>query len=925
MSLKTKLTFFNLFVFLIGVWSLAWYSTSLLRGEMEQQLGNQQLSTVSMLASNINEGLEDRLGALELIAKAITPAMIAKPSDLQDFLDRRQLLHKLFNNGFFVTRIDGVTIADFPRSAGRLGINYGDRDFIVTVLEGNKSSVGTPIMGKVLHKPVFAMATPVRDDQGKVIAVLSGSIDLGYPNFLGKVTGSKFGETGGYLLVAPKQRLGITGTDQYFSMKTMPEPGVNPLLDRYVSGFEGFGTVIDSRGISILSAAKGVPAAGWILIARIPASEALAPINTMQKRILLATLIFTLAAGLLIWLITWRQLNLQLSPMIAATKMIESASLESERLKPLPIRSQDEIGLLISSFNRLLEILQQRDEYQRALLDNFPFAVWLKDTECRFLAVNEGFIRIFGARNSNDLIGKSDFDVSPQELAESYRADDCAVMASRQKKHIEEEILTDGVRKWFETYKAPVVNDEGELLGTVGFARDITERKVAADQIAQLAFYDVLTELPNRRLMLDRLGLALTSSARHAGQGALMLIDLDNFKALNDTLGHAVGDQLLIEAASRLAATIREGDTVARLGGDEFVIILGDLEEGEQGAVQAGLVAKKILEGLAKPYRLVMKSNGESVGEITHECTSSIGVTLFSGQSISGDELLKRADTAMYQAKAAGRNTLRFFDPKMQAALNERAAMEIDLRKAIVENQFVLHYQAQVDSAGLVTGAEVLVRWQHPKHGLVYPAMFIPLAEETGLILPLGHWVLSKASQQLAEWAKKPDRTHLALAVNVSARQFSLPNFVEQLLSIIDFAATPAAQLKLEFTESLLLENTEDTIIKMMALKARGIGFSIDDFGTGYSSLSYLKRLPLDQLKIDQSFVRDILTDPNDSAIAHTVVSLANSLGLGVIAEGVETEDQLHALANIGCRAYQGYLFSRPVPIEEFEALLNHA
>ena len=470
-----------------------------------------------------------------------------------------------------------------------------------------------------------------------------------------------------------------------------------------------------------------------------------------------------------------------------------------------------------------------------------------------------------------------------------------------------------------------VKGDDGAVSHYVGTFTDTTERKAAAEKIEYLAFHDPLTDLPNRRLMLDRLGQALISSARRNRQGALMLIDLDNFKTLNDTLGHSVGDQLLVEAASRLQSGIRDSDTVARLGGDEFVIILEDLEGNGLAASQAENVATKIMARLDQPYLLDINLNADGTGKRSHHCTSSIGITLFGGQSVSVDELMKRADTAMYQAKAAGRNTLRFFDPDMQAAVTARAAMEADLRKAIAEKQFVLHYQAQVDAAGWVTGAEVLVRWQHPERGLVPPAEFITLAEDTGLILPLGHWVMETACAQLAAWAIRTATAHLTLAVNVSARQFSLPNLVEQVRDLIRSTGAPPDRLKLELTESLLLEHAEDIINKMIALKALGVGFSLDDFGTGYSSLSYLKRLPLDQLKIDQSFVRDVLTDPNDAAIARTIVALARSLGLAVIAEGVETAAQRDFLATIGCLAYQGYFFSRPLPLDGFEAFLQSA
>ena len=360
---------------------------------------------------------------------------------------------------------------------------------------------------------------------------------------------------------------------------------------------------------------------------------------------------------------------------------------------------------------------------------------------------------------------------------------------------------------------------------------------------------------------------------------------------------------------------MREGDTVARLGGDEFVVMLEGLGNTTVEATsQAELVGIKILEALDQPY---------TIQDQHHHNTASIGVTLFGDQKSSLDDLLKQADLAMYRAKASGRNALRFFDPEMQSVVAARFAMDADFREGLRQNQFSLHYQAQVDHLNRVTGAEALLRWTHPQRGSVSPGEFIPLAEETGLILPLGLWVLETACQQLEVWAGSLETAQLTLAVNVSAHQFRQRDFVEQVVSVLERTASDPGKLKLELTESLLLDDIEDVVAKMNALKARGVCFSLDDFGTGYSSLSYLKRLPLDQLKIDQSFVRDVMVDPNDAAIARTIVGLAHSLGLGVIAEGVETEEQLLFLASHGCHAYQGYLFSRPLPIDAFTELVS--
>ncbi len=462
-----------------------------------------------------------------------------------------------------------------------------------------------------------------------------------------------------------------------------------------------------------------------------------------------------------------------------------------------------------------------------------------------------------------------------------------------------------------------VKDDAGAISNYVAAFTDITFRKAAEEEINSLAFYDPLTRLPNRRLLLDRLKQALASSARNKRYAALLLIDLDNFKTLNDTLGHDIGDLLLQQVAQRLPSCVREGDTVARLGGDEFVVILEDLSENEQeAATQAETVGEKILVALSQPYEL---------GSYAHHNTPSIGVTLFADQRETIDDLLKRTDLAMYQAKAAGRNALRFFDPQMQAVVTARVALESDLREAIAKTQFVIHYQAQVVGDTRLTGAEALIRWQHPLRGLVSPLEFIPLAEETGLILAIGTWVLETACTQLALWARSPELSHLTLAVNVSARQFHHRDFVSDVLAVLERTGANPKLLKLELTESLLVDDVEGVIAKMTTLKLKGVGFSLDDFGTGYSSLYYLKRLPLDQLKIDQSFVRNILTSPNDAAIAKMVVALAESLGLSVIAEGVEMEAQRDFLARQGCHAYQGYLFSRPLPLAEFEAFARRS
>jgi diguanylate cyclase (GGDEF)-like protein len=456
-----------------------------------------------------------------------------------------------------------------------------------------------------------------------------------------------------------------------------------------------------------------------------------------------------------------------------------------------------------------------------------------------------------------------------------------------------------------------VARMQEKLRSTIDHLKDdIAEREKAEAKVNELAFFDPLTGLPNRRLLLDRLKQTMTTSLRTGTHAALLLIDLDRFKTLNDTLGHDMGDMLLKHVAQRLTACIRAGDTVARLGGDEFVLVLTNLSVSEREAAnQTEVAGEKILAVLRQPYMLK---------EVSYRSTPSIGATLFNGLQTDVDGLLRQADLAMYRSKDAGRDAMRFFDPEMEEAVLKRASLESDLREAIQEQQFLLHYQAQV-ADGRLTGAEVLVRWQHPRRDLMSPADFIPLAEETGLIMPLGLWVLEAACARLAAWATEPAMAHLTIAVNVSAQQFRQGDFVEKVLAVINATGVNPQRLKLELTESVLVQDVESIIGKMYMLRSKGVGFALDDFGTGYSSLTYLRRLPLDQLKIDQSFVRDLLVNPNDAAIARTIIALAQSLGLGVIAEGVETEKQCEFLAASGCHAYQGYLFGRPLPVESFE------
>jgi diguanylate cyclase (GGDEF)-like protein/PAS domain S-box-containing protein len=580
-------------------------------------------------------------------------------------------------------------------------------------------------------------------------------------------------------------------------------------------------------------------------------------------------------------------------------------------------KGSTELAELAGEFNAMAASLASREQELRVLATAFETqeGIMITDAGGRIVRVNHAFTTLTGYA-SGEVLGKTPAILhSGRHDAAFYRQ----IWETLARQHYWHGELWNRRRNG-EVYPerltiTAVREPGGAVTHFVGVFSDITQRKQAEEKIHNLAFYDPLTRLPNRRLLHDRLQQAFAASARRNTCGAVFFIDLDHFKTLNDTLGHDFGDLLLIAVAGRLLACVREEDTVARIGGDEFVVMLVNLDEStEEAAAQAGVVGEKILAAVSRPYLLK---------DQPHHSTPSVGVGLFRGHEQSVDELLKRADVAMYQAKAAGRNTVRFFDPAMQAALDTRAALECELRRAVERDQLRLYYQAQIDTTRGVIGAEALLHWEHPERGLASPAQFIPLAEETGLIVPIGQWVVETACAQLKRWEGDNRTRHLQLSVNVSARQFRQGDFVFRVQEALEASGANPARLKLELTESMVHENVADTIARMNALKCLGVGFSMDDFGTGYSSLSNLKRLPLDQLKIDQSFVRDLVTDPSDAAIVKTIIGMAKSLGLAVIAEGVETEAQRRFLLRLGCRVCQGYLFGRPAPLWEFERQLG--
>ncbi|MBI5918256.1 MAG: EAL domain-containing protein [Nitrosomonadales bacterium] len=585
------------------------------------------------------------------------------------------------------------------------------------------------------------------------------------------------------------------------------------------------------------------------------------------------------------------------------------------------VDSHDELGELASAINNMVEQLDKvtvSKFYVNNIIQSMADTLLVIDQAGLIAIANRSALRLLGYEET-EIIGLPAEDI----LGKLISRDPQGGIALRDSRTLEQNTETTLLSRTGKLIPvslslSKLVDERQGYAKLVLVAQDITERKAAESKIYNLAFYDPLTNLPNRRLLHDRLKRAIAASQRNRQFGALFLIDLDNFKTLNDTRGHDMGDHLLVEVARRLLISVREEDTVARLGGDEFVVLLKEIGPDEgTAATQAEAVAEKICLALSQPYAL---RGGEHTD---YYATASVGVSLFCGQQESLEVVMKQADMAVYKSKNAGRNTYRFYTAAMLETAEAHAELEFNLRQALENDEFIVYYQPQTDAEHNIVAAEVLLRWQREGQELALPRDFIALAEETGLIVPIGTWVLETACAQLNAWAQHPHTRHLQLAVNISIHQFRQPDFVEQIAALLRTHGIDPAQLKLELTESLMLDNIEDSIAKMSAVKALGVKFALDDFGTGYSSLSYLKLLPIDQVKIDQSFVRDIATDTSDAAIVKTIISMSHLLELEVIAEGVETGEQFEFLRSNGCHIFQGHLCGEPVLPATFETQLK--
>lgn len=664
--IKTRVTLFTLLIFVVSMWAVAFYASQMLRNDMQRVLGEQQYAHASALAAVVNSNLENRVLALGTVASAIDREAMDDPRALQSRLEGLPVLQSLFNGGVAAMDANGAVIADEPQSNTRTGVNHRNLDYIAAILKEGRPVVSAPFVGSTLKAPEFGIGVPIRDKQGAVLGVLVGVVQLDKPNFLDSIIQSFQGQTGGYLLVAPQQRMIITASDKSRVMEVLPPVGVSPTLDRFIQGYEGSDVFTNPRSVEVLASAKTVPLSGWYVAAILPTQEAFRPIRDMQQRMLLATLILTLLAAAL----TRSALRHELSPLLNAAKALANLPTAGEAVQTLPVAEDDEVGRLIASFNHLVQTLNLREES-------------LKDSEARFRNVMEhihgvavqGYTmdgtvtfwnaaaeQMYGYSSAEALGGNLLTLIIPPDMRDGVAA------AMQHMAQTGEPIAASELLMQTKSGGRVPVFSSHALLKPPGqppelFCMDIdlSDTKRAQEQVRQLAFYDALTGLPNRRLLGDRLNQTMAASKRSGLFAALMFLDLDNFKPLNDAHGHSVGDLLLIEVARRLCACVREMDTVARFGGDEFVVMLGELEaDRAQSIAQTAAVAEKIRASIATPYQLTVSHEGQPDTLVEHHCSASIGVVVFNNHEASLSDILKRADAAMYRAKDAGRNTVRF-------------------------------------------------------------------------------------------------------------------------------------------------------------------------------------------------------------------------------------------------------------------------
>jgi diguanylate cyclase (GGDEF)-like protein/PAS domain S-box-containing protein len=939
LDLKARIVIFALALFLCNVWVTAYYFGQEARNEFQNALAAQQFRNVENVASSIDEAVMLRVNSLADAASLIKPEWMADQDRLHGFLAGQQPLHRFFGTGMSVISREGVGLVDLPALQGREGASFAETDFFRAVMATGKPVVGKPIVSRFMNKPIIPIAAPIMSSTNEVIGVLVGGNQVSGSEFFSELSPKKLRTNGDLHVISPRDHLIVASSDPGRIMQPDPAPGVNMMYDRYRQGYEGSGVEVDSLGVENLSSAKIVQGTGWIVIGTLPTSIAFEPIASLQRKIYKDAAL----ASLLIVLLLWLFLHRQLSPLNRSAQLIEEMAHGRAPLRPLPLEGSREIRRLLGSFNQLqqhigeqAQSLRESEEQMRlaaSVFEGTSEAILISSPENRILSVNHAFCTMTGYDES-ELVGKDPrLQKSGRHDAAYYQAMWSSLQNTGQ---WQGEIWNR--RKNGEIYPerlniSTLYDENGSVLRYISLSADITKQKQAEAVIWQQANHDLLTNLPNRRLLHERMDQALEKSRRDGQFLAVLHVDLDHFKEVNDTLGHALGDQMIVEVAKRISScVIADSDTVAHVGGDEFVIVLSALAASSPRVEQ---VAEAILRTIAEPFGL---------GSETVFISASVGITLYPGDTENVAGLLKNADQAMDAAKSQGHNRFCYFTASMQRAAQTRMQLANDLRGALADHQFEVYYQPIVDLiTGSMTKAEALLRWLHPERGMIMPEQFIPIAEETGLISEIGDWVFKEAAQMakrlcsqcefsVAGGCSRPGATDASsesclyqVTVNKSPRQFLTGNTDKTWIDYLRANDVSCGSITIEITEGLLLDQNPEVMEKLLAFRDAGIQVALDDFGTGYSAMAYLKKFDIDYLKIDRSFVREMVTDASDRAIAEAIIAMAHKLGLKVVAEGVETIEQRDLLTAAGCDYGQGNFFARPMPAARLEALIAQA
>lgn len=906
MNLKTKssLAAAILLIALFGSGLLV--QDYLIQTSLKRSIAEQQSAMVAGIADEVDQRVRINLDALSRVASSMDHALLEDANALNAYLAVQQGSLALFDALIVVSPALQV-LGDMPALPGRAGTDVSSLPHLRKVIDTGKPVISAPFKGRVTGSPMVAMSVPISDPDGTLSGILTGSLDLLAPRFLGSLSQRSYGQHG-HFIITTQDRLTLVGGVNRTPLEIYLPAGTSPVFDQALAGWEGTGIGVMNNGETKLMSFRTLGTTGWILGAIMPADEAFAAVADSRRTAILLLFASSILVGLLVWL----AMRMALGRLIALRDDIVRA-----RTHPADSNradyGYDEIGDVAASFFNVFDDLarSQKESHERAdelqsILDACPIGIAITQ-DGRITRLNPAFELIFGF-SEDTLSGETlervhddaaDYRETQQRVRSGIRTGKTLTMERQFTRQC-------GERFWARAYVRQL-DPEDVAKGIVMLVEDISERRANEERIRFLAEHDSLTGLPNRLLFNDRLTMAMAGARRRGGRLALMFLDVDRFKNINDSLGHHVGDQVLVQIARRIKSVLRETDTVGRPGGDEFALLLPEIASEDDAAH----VAAKVLACLAEPC---------VVSDRQLAVTASIGIALYPDDGGDAETLSANADAAMYHSKDEGRNNYAFFRTEMNERVLERMQLENALRNALREEQFELHYQPQVDSANQsIVGFEALVRWHHPQQGMISPARFIPVAEETGLIVQLGDWVLNEACRQNLAW-QAAGLPPIPVAVNISPLQFRQSEFAATVARVLAHTGLPPECLELELTEGVMMDAAERNIETLRRLRALGVKLSIDDFGTGYSSLAYLKRLPIDTLKIDQAFVRDVVDDTDDAAIITTIIGLANNMRLRVVAEGVENESQMRFLIAGGCGFQQGYLFSRPLPGAEFES-----